>query len=85
MDSPCQQGNKAELQAPVPSSAWLENPASQQKKAFRRLGGRTRIIVLDNLKDGVFGRHLLVPQRDHGINTGGPPRRYETRSSCDEG
>ena len=40
------------------SRAWAE----LHEKAFRRLGGTTRIVVLDNLRDGVLAPDIYDPQ-----------------------
>jgi transposase len=35
--------------------------AELHEKAFRRLGGATRVVVLDNLKEGVLTPDLYDP------------------------
>jgi transposase len=40
------------------SRAWAE----LHEKAFRRLGGTTRIVVLDNLREGVLSADIYDPQ-----------------------
>ena len=40
------------------SRAWAE----LHEKAFRRLGGTTRIVVLDNLREGVLAADIYDPQ-----------------------
>jgi transposase len=39
------------------SSIWCE----LHEKAFRRLGGTTRVVVLDNLREGVLQPHIYDP------------------------
>jgi len=40
------------------SQIWAE----LHEKAFRRLGGATRVVVLDNLREGVLARISTIPR-----------------------
>ena len=53
-------------------TSWCSAPVSQtwaelHEKAFRRLGGTTKVVVLDNLREGVLKTRHLRSQRESAV------------------